>query len=119
MVTLDHLGISTPKEMSLSSNHYRMFTPFYDALKTMGNPMVTNRHHIDTSGNKTDVVKGFVNAFERRGVLPGFYYCSWGNHNKFGSQTCSDTATKERSLLRGADGITLPTFNLEIHPNKA
>jgi alpha-L-fucosidase len=47
----------------------------------MGNPTVTNRHHIGTSWNKTDVVKAFVNVCERRGVLPGFYYCSWDNHN--------------------------------------
>lgn len=30
---------------------------------------------------------------------------------KFGSRTCSDTATKEQSLLGGADGDPLPTFN--------
>jgi alpha-L-fucosidase len=61
-------------------------------------PTKHNDYHVGTSGNKTDVVEAFVNACEKRGVLPGFYYCSWDNHNKFGSRTCSDTATDERAL---------------------
>ena len=44
---------------------------------------------VANSGNKTDVVEAFVKACERRGVLPGFYYCSWDNHNLFGSVTPS------------------------------
>jgi alpha-L-fucosidase len=47
-------------------------------------------HHVGTSGNKTDVVEAFVKACEKRGVLPGFYYCSWDNHHRFGSRTPSD-----------------------------
>jgi alpha-L-fucosidase len=42
------------------------------------------------STNKTDVVDKFVSACQEKGVLPGFYYCSWDNHNRFGSQTASD-----------------------------
>jgi alpha-L-fucosidase len=61
-------------------------------------PTKFNDYHVGTSGNKTDVVEAFVNACEKRGVLPGFYYCSWDNHNKFGSRTCSDTAADERAL---------------------
>lgn len=38
----------------------------------------------------TDVVEAFVRACEKRGVLPGLYYCSWDNHNRFGSRTPSD-----------------------------
>lgn len=45
---------------------------------------------VATSGNRTDVVEAFVRACERRGVMPGFYYCSWDNHNRFGSVTPSD-----------------------------
>jgi alpha-L-fucosidase len=41
------------------------------------------------SGNRTDVVEAFVRACARRGVLPGIYYCSWDNHNLFGSFTPS------------------------------
>jgi len=58
-----------------------------------------NDYHVGTSGNKTDVVEAFVKACEKRGVLPGFYYCSWDNHNVFGSQTPSHTATWERAQL--------------------
>ena len=45
---------------------------------------------VANSGNKTDVIGQFVKACEKRGVLPGFYYCSWDNHNRFGSVTPSD-----------------------------
>ncbi|MBI5767903.1 MAG: alpha-L-fucosidase [Verrucomicrobia bacterium] len=48
-------------------------------------PTRHNDYHVGTSGNKTDVVAAFVKACERRGVKPGFYYCSWDNHNRFGS----------------------------------
>lgn len=47
-------------------------------------------YNVTTSGNQTDVVEKFVEACQKRGVLPGFYYCSWDNHNRFGSKTPSD-----------------------------
>jgi alpha-L-fucosidase len=59
-------------------------------------PTKLNDYHVGTSGNKTDVVEAFVKACEKRGVLPGFYYCSWDNHNVFGSKSPSHTATWER-----------------------
>jgi len=43
-------------------------------------------HSTDT----TDLVEAFVTACRDKGVLPGFYYCSWDNHNRFGSKTPSD-----------------------------
>ena len=55
-------------------------------------PTKHNDYHVGTSGNKTDVVEAFVKACEKRGVLPGFYYCSWDNHNTFGSLTPSSPA---------------------------
>jgi alpha-L-fucosidase len=66
-------------------------------------PTRLNDYHVGTSGNKTDVVAAFVKACEQRGVLPGFYYCSWDNHNRFGSLTPSDAAVLRRaSQLKGA-----------------
>jgi alpha-L-fucosidase len=63
-------------------------------------PTKLNDYHVGTSGNKTDVVEAFVSACEKRGVLPGFYYCSWDNHNRFGSRTYSDmTADKKPGNL--------------------
>jgi alpha-L-fucosidase len=63
-------------------------------------PTKLNDYHVGTSSNKTDVVEVFVNACEKRGVLPGFYYCSWDNHNRFGSRTYSDmTADKKPGNL--------------------
>jgi alpha-L-fucosidase len=48
-------------------------------------------YHVGTSGNKTDVVEAFVKACEQRGLMAGFYYCSWDNHHLFGSKTPSMT----------------------------
>lgn len=50
-------------------------------------PTRHNDYHVGTSGNTTDVVEAFVRACENRGVKPGLYYCSWDNHNTFGSRT--------------------------------
>lgn len=47
---------------------------------------------VANSTNKTNVCEQFVQACEKRGILPGFYYCSWDNHNRFGSLTPSDNA---------------------------
>ncbi|MCK9618431.1 MAG: alpha-L-fucosidase [Lentimicrobiaceae bacterium] len=46
-------------------------------------------YHVGTSGNKTDVVRDFVNSCARYGIMPGFYYCSWDNHHIMGSGTPS------------------------------
>ena len=45
---------------------------------------------VANSTNKTNVVEEFCKACDKRGILPGFYYCSWDNHNRFGSKTPSD-----------------------------
>jgi alpha-L-fucosidase len=66
-------------------------------------PTKLNDYHVGTSGNKTDVVEAFVKACEKRGVRPGFYYCSWDNHNKFGSLTPSmNPAQKSRDWWSGS-----------------
>jgi alpha-L-fucosidase len=48
-------------------------------------------YDVATSDNKTDVVEAFVRACEKRGLMPGLYYCSWDNHHRFGSLTPSFT----------------------------
>lgn len=50
-------------------------------------PSECTGHTVANSTDKTDVVEAFVKSCEKRGVLPGFYYCSWDNHNTFGSVT--------------------------------
>jgi alpha-L-fucosidase len=60
-------------------------------------PTRLNNYHVGTSGNRTDVVREFVKACERRGVLPGFYYCSWDNHNRFGSWTPTDAGALRKA----------------------
>jgi alpha-L-fucosidase len=47
-------------------------------------------YSIVNSGNTTDIVEAFVNECVKKGIKPGLYYCSWDNHNRFGSQTPSD-----------------------------
>jgi len=44
-------------------------------------------YHVGNSGNSTDVVDAFVTSCEKRGILPGLYYCAWDNHHTFGSLT--------------------------------
>jgi alpha-L-fucosidase len=46
-------------------------------------------YHVGTSSNTTNVVSEFVNSCTKYGMMPGFYYCSWDNHNLYGSQTPS------------------------------
>jgi alpha-L-fucosidase len=58
-------------------------------------PSRHTRYHVGDSGNHTDVVADFVKACESKGVLPGFYYCSWDNHHLMGSLTPSMTGWKE------------------------
>lgn len=53
-------------------------------------PSAQTDYHVGTSGNTTDVVDAFVTACRRHGLMPGFYYCSWDNHHRFGSRTWSD-----------------------------
>ncbi len=53
-------------------------------------PTKHNTYNVTNSTDKTDVVERFVKSCEKHGVLPGFYYCSWDNHNRFGSRTPSD-----------------------------
>lgn len=47
-------------------------------------------YSIVNSGNTTDIVEVFVTECRKKGIEPGLYYCSWDNHNRFGSQTPSD-----------------------------
>ena len=62
------------------------------AKHVAGHCLWPSRHtdySVARSGNHTDVVRAFITACERRGVLPGLYYCSWDNHHLFGSVTPS------------------------------
>lgn len=54
-------------------------------------------YHVGTSGNPTNVVEEFINACQKRGVLPGLYYCTWDNHHRFGS--VSPTFTRWESAF--------------------
>lgn len=64
-------------------------------------PSVHSDYHVGTSGNSTDVVAEFVAACRQRDILPGLYYCSWDNHNRFGSVTPSDIQRDSGDLFGG------------------
>jgi len=53
-------------------------------------PSKHTNHTVANSTNHTDVVERFVTACRKHGVSAGLYYCSWDNHNRFGSRTPSD-----------------------------
>jgi len=53
-------------------------------------PSKLTDYTVANSSDRTDIVEQFVTACHKRGVLPGLYYCSWDNHNRFGSKTPSD-----------------------------
>jgi alpha-L-fucosidase len=53
-------------------------------------PSAHTDYTVAQSADKTNLVEKFVEACHKRGLLPGFYYCSWDNHNRFGSKTPSD-----------------------------
>jgi alpha-L-fucosidase len=55
-------------------------------------------YHVGASGNKTDVVETFVKACQKKGIMPGFYYCSWDNHHRLGSRTPSDAQHDEEKI---------------------
>lgn len=50
-------------------------------------PSAHTDYHVGTSSTPIDVVERFVAACRRYGLMPGFYYCSWDNHHRFGSRT--------------------------------
>jgi len=65
-------------------------------------PSAHNDYHVGTSGNRTDVVEAFVTECRKAGILPGLYYCSWDNHNRFGS--CTPNMAADGTSLHGTVG---------------
>jgi alpha-L-fucosidase len=84
-------------------------------------------YSVVNSGDKTDVVEKFVTACRDKGVLPGFYYCSWDNHNRFGSKTPSDKQgvynvpythrkkRKSKGKTPEEDRVNLPAFTTSLY----
>jgi alpha-L-fucosidase len=67
------------------------------------------------SSNKANVVEQFCRACERRGVLPGFYYCSWDNHHRFGSRTWSDAGNIKGMETFPSSQTNLPPFTTSLY----
>ena len=53
-------------------------------------PSKYTKSTVAASPVKTDVVERFVEACAKYSIMPGLYYCSWDNFNRFGSVTWSD-----------------------------
>ncbi|HSW47094.1 MAG TPA: alpha-L-fucosidase [Phycisphaerae bacterium] len=58
-------------------------------------PSKHTKYTVANSADKTDAIEKFVKACEKRGIMAGLYYCSWDNHNRFGSRTPSDEEIAE------------------------
>jgi len=73
-------------------------------------------YSVSNSPVKTDVVGEFVKACDRRGVKPGFYYCSFDNHHTFGSVTVDhcgapfDTVDQVQQIERSGKAFTTSTY---------
>jgi len=80
-------------------------------------PSQHTKYNVANSGNKTDVVEKFVLACEQRGVKPGFYYCSWDNHNRFGSQTPSDGGWEGMNSFPKEQLAKAPPFTTSLYHN--
>jgi len=81
-------------------------------------PSRHTRYTVANSTDKTDVCERLVDACRRRGVLPGFYYCSWDNHNRFGSRTPSDEGFKWGNWAGvPADGEPQAPFTTSVYQN--
>ena len=70
---------------------------------------------VANSTNKTNVVEEFCKACEKRGVLPGLYYCSADNHNRFGSRTRSDTTRLDQTHDYPNSQDDLPPFTTSLY----
>jgi len=88
------------------------------AKHTAGHCLWPSRHTdytVANSANRVDVMGRFVEACRKRGILPGFYYCSWDNGHRFGSRTHSDKGygvyVKPLDFRRLRDGMV-------VHPDK-
>jgi alpha-L-fucosidase len=71
-------------------------------------PSKHTNYTVANGTNKTNVIEAFCKSCEKRGVLPGLYYCSFDNHNRFGSKTPSDVKTSRDKL---------PPFTTSLYQN--
>ena len=88
------------------------------AKHTAGHCLWPSKHTdytVANSSNRVDVMERFVEACRERGILPGFYYCSWDNGHRFGSRTHSDKGygvyVKPPDFTQVRDGMI-------VHPDK-
>lgn len=81
-------------------------------------PSAHTDYTVANSGNTTDVVEAFVKSCEKRQVRPGFYYCSWDNHNRFGSKTPSDGGGwQEMNSFPKTQIENLPPYTTSLYQN--
>ncbi len=67
--------------------------------------------------NKTDVVATFVKTCQKKGILPGLYYCSGDTHHLFGSQTRDMSKTGFMGGTPKMQGDALPPYTTSIFHN--
>jgi alpha-L-fucosidase len=78
---------------------------------------------VASSGDRTGRVRRFVNSCRKRGVRPGFYYCSWDNHTASGAARLPDEGFKWEQLgwecRRGTAARALHDLRLPELPDAA
>ena len=74
-------------------------------------------YSVANSSNKTDVVGAFVTACQKRGVKPALYYCSWDNHNRFGSKTPSDGGWAGMNAFPKNQNKAMPPYTTSLYHN--
>ncbi len=81
-------------------------------------PSLHTEYTVNNSTNKTDVVEAFIKSCGQRGIKPGFYYCSWDNHNRFGSKTPSDGGVwAEMNAFPKDQKGEMPAFTTSLYQN--
>jgi alpha-L-fucosidase len=79
-------------------------------------PTKWTEYNVSNSSVKTDVIDAFVKACRKYGILPGIYYCSWDNHNRFGSFTGSDIyALPADQQMQGPGGWASQAFTTRAY----
>ncbi len=74
-------------------------------------------YNVANSADTTNVVEKFVRVCETKGVQPGFYYCSWDNHNRFGSKTPSDGGWVGMTSFPKNQQEDLPPYTTSLYQN--
>ncbi len=70
---------------------------------------------VANSGNKNDIVEKFMEACQKRKIMPGIYYNSSDNHHRFGSQTRQQAKRKFMKSFPKTQQGDLPPYTTSVY----